>query len=142
MNPYVEIKNAFQFLECAVRQNETISRCNFPYSLKGRRADSVFRDYVTCLMLVSVVAQLEHDIDELSGVPGLHHSNKLANRLRVLKDHFHIDSDAYDGVDRIREARNLFVHDGDLNVSTGCTRSEMPGIIVTFLQRCKHPLYP
>ncbi len=139
MNPYIEIKNAFQFLDCAVRQRETFTRCDFPFALSGKRADSVMRDYVFCLTLVSTVAQLEKDIETLRNVPDLRDSTMLAGKLRALRAHFRIGGEIYDSVDRIRDARNQFVHEGRLDVNPGCTKAEIPGIIVTFLQRCQHP---
>jgi hypothetical protein len=141
MNRYVELKRAFQFLECATRQREVMSRCDLPPFLTGRRAESSLRDYIFCLMLVSTVAQLEFDILALRGVPGLQAANTLATRLRILRDHYQVQVEVYDAVDRIRDARNHFVHHGDLRVDAGCTKAEVPGIMVTFLQRCRHPDY-
>ena len=140
-NPYVEIRNGFQFLECAVRQKDSLSRCSFPNHLGSGRAESSLRDYVFCLMLVSAIAQLEHDIEQLTDVPGLGKANKLAIKLRILRNHFHISAEAFEALDRLREARNDFVHSGRFNLDAGCTKSEIPGIMVTFLQRCSHPGY-
>src|SRR5262249_43660864 len=130
------------FLECAIRQKETLSRCrDLPSNLGGRPSESRLRDYVFCLMLVSTVAQLELDIERLAGIPGPQGAHRLATRLRIPRDHFQISTEAFDPVDRIREARNRFVHEGTLQVDAGCTKVEVPGIIVTFLQRCRYPDY-
>jgi hypothetical protein len=141
LNQYVEIKNSFQFLECAVRQRETLTSCSLPRQVKGKRADSALRDYLFCLMLVSAIAQLEYDIDKLRDVPGLHRTNKLSVRLQLLRVHYQIDGKMFDAIDRLRDARNRFVHEGESNLDAGCTKAEIPGIIVTFLQRCQHPEY-
>ena len=142
MNPYLQLRNSFQFLECAVRQKDTLSRCRGqPQSSAGRNPESALRDYVFCLMLVSTVSQLEADIEKLSGIPGLHQTDKLAPRLRILRDHYGIANTTYDAVDRIRDARNDFVHNRSIKVEAGCTKGQMAGIIVTFLQLCRHPDY-
>lgn len=90
-------------------------------------------------MLVATVTQLEADIEVLSGIPYLKASEKLAPLLRVLREHFSIPKEVYEAVDRIREARNSFIHQGRLRVDPGCTKADVPGIVVTFLQRCRHP---
>ncbi len=108
----------------------------------GSQSEALLRDYIFCLTLVSMVAKLETDIETLSGIPNLKRSDKLGPRLIVLRDHFQINQVIFDAVDQIREARNSFVHDGFLNLRPGCTRAEMPGKIVTFLQQCGHPDYP
>lgn len=141
MNAYIEIKNSFQYLDCAVRNNQNLGRCSLPKQLQGRNSEAILRDYVFCLTLVSFVAQLESDIDKFSGVPSLKATDKLKPRLRALKSHFSVPDDLFNAVDRIRDARNLFIHDGQLTVDTGCSRAEMPGKIVSFLQRCQHPDY-
>jgi hypothetical protein len=142
LNRYVELKRAFQFLECATRQKDLLARCrDLPSFLVGRPAESTLRDYVFCLMLVSVVTQLEADLERLRHVPGLARTDRLATRLRLLRDHFQISADVFDPLDRLREARNQFVHTGDLRVDAGCTKADMPGIVVRFLQRCSHPDY-
>ena len=115
MNRYVELKRAFQFLECATRQKDLLTRCrDLPGFLAGRRAEASLRDYLFCLMLVSAVAQLKADLDHLRGVPGLQAAGQLATRLRLLREHFQVPADVYDAVDRIRNARNPFVHDGEI----------------------------
>ena len=141
MNAYVEIKNTFQFFECAVRNNDRLDRCSLPKQFQGRQTDSVLRDYVFCLTLVSMVAKLENDIESLSGVPLLRSTDKLKPRLRVLKNHFAVSNELFEAIDRIREARNAFVHDGNVSVNAGCTKAELPGKIVSFLQCCRHPDY-
>jgi hypothetical protein len=143
VNRYVELKRAFQFLECVTRQKDLRSRCrDLPPFLDGRRAETSLRDYLLCLMLVSTVAQLEADIERLEGIPGLRAANGLLARLRILREHHQIPGDVFDAVDRIRDARNRFVHQGELPVDPGCTKAEVPRIIVRFLQRCHHPDFP
>src|SRR5690348_9565317 len=137
MNEYLEIKRAFDFLECLVRNHESIGRCRVPANLHGRPAKSALRDYSFCLMLVSMIAKFEDDIDSLTDIPHLKASDKLSPRLKILRDHFSITTDLYDTVDRIREARNSFVHEGQMQVDTGCTKVEIAGRIVDFLRKCK-----
>jgi hypothetical protein len=108
---------------------------------RGGRTESVLRNYVFCLTLVSMVAQLEYDIEKLQDIPLLKQTDKLKPRLGVLKAHFSIKDDVFWPVDLIRDARNSFVHDGQTNVNAGCSKAEMPGKIVAFLQSCKHPEY-
>lgn len=142
MNPYIEIKNTFQFLECMTRQKEAFTRCrSLPANLSGRNPEAALRDYVFCLMLVRVIAQLEFDIDIIDNVPGLKQTDKLAPRHRILRNHFQIGREVFEAVDQIRDARNQFVHDGVTTVNPGCTKAEMPGHIITFLQRCNQPSY-
>lgn len=142
MNRYVELSRAFQFLECAVRQKELLTRCRgLPLFLTRRPAESSLRDYIFCLLLVSTLAHLEADIERLAGVPGLKRSDKLLPRLRILRDHFRIPAEVFNAVDRIRDARNQFIHEGKLPVDAGCTKADVPRIIVTFLHRCRHPDY-
>jgi hypothetical protein len=143
LNRYAEIRQVFTLLECTTRQKEVLKRCgNLPDRLGGRNAASGIRDYVYGLMLVAVIAQLEHDVTRIQNVPGLQRAPGLAYRLRILRDHFQVGMDSFDAVDRIRDARNVFVHDGMISANAGCTKVEMPGHIVTFLQQCKHPDYP
>jgi hypothetical protein len=72
LNRYAEIRQAVTFLECATRQKDTRQRCrNLPEQLGGRIAESGIRDYIYGLMLVAVIAQLEHDITTIRDVPGL-----------------------------------------------------------------------
>jgi hypothetical protein len=139
INTYVQIKNSFQFLECAVRRRGTLSECEFPYEFKGRPADSALRDYILCQMLVSVVAQLESDIRLIAGVPGLGSAGSLSAKLRLLRDHFQISDVSYSAVDQVRDARNRFVHQGEFSVNPGCTKAELPGVLVSFLRKCQHP---
>jgi hypothetical protein len=40
-----------------------------------------------------------------------------------------------------RYARNRFVHDGETTADAGCIKGQLPGIITTFLQACRHPDY-
>ncbi len=142
MNSYIDIKDSFQFLVCAVRQKEMLKQCrSLPHRLSSRNSDTMLRDYLFCLILVRTIAQLEYDIEMLTDIPGLHKADKLSPRLRILRDHFQISADVYDAVDRIRDARNQFIHDGSTDVNAGRTMAEVPGVMVTFLQRCRHPAY-
>ncbi len=88
-----------------------------------------------------MVAQLEDDIERLRDVPCLRQTDKLSRRLLILRDHFQISVDSFDAVDRIRDARNRFVHDGVVGADVGCTSKELPGVIVDFLNSCNHPDY-
>jgi len=103
---------------------------------------SALRDYIFGLMLVAVVAQLEDDIATIQGVPGLRNAGGLATKIRLLRFQFRVNDQVSDLVDRIKDARNLFVHDGMVTADAGCTRVEMAGHMVRFLQRCGHPDYP
>ena len=142
-NQYIEICRTFSFLECAVRQDSTKGRCrDLPQQLRGRQSDAALRDFIFCQMLVAIVSQLEDDIDALSGIPFLHKTWKLEPRLMILRKHFSISSAEWAGVDRIRIARNRFVHDGEISVNPNCTRAQVPGIVVSFLHSCQHPSYP
>jgi hypothetical protein len=139
-NPYMEVRQVFQFLDCATRQQDVVDRCRgLPLWLAGRATGSAMRDYVFCLMLVSVVARLEFDVEFLHDVPGLHQTARFQPRLRILRDHFGITRSVYEAVDRIRDARNQFVHNATIRVNPGCTRAELPGVITTFLRHCDHP---
>ena len=141
-NQYIDLKHAFKYLECASRQKDMVSRCKgLPKILAGRNPESGLRDYIHCLMLVTVIAQLESDIEQLRDIPLLHRTDMLAPRLIILRNHFQIESDVYSAVDGIRQARNLFVHEGQTQLNAGYAMAEVPGRIVTFLQRCQHPNY-
>lgn len=140
-NPYVQIRRTFQFIDCAVRQDSIASKCrDLPDQVRGHNTDSALRDFVLCQMLVAIISQLEDDITELRGIPNLQ-GNSLAGQLRALRDHFQISHQNFDGVDRLRSARNDFVHNGIIRVNPGCTKVQIPGIVVQFLQQCQHPNY-
>jgi hypothetical protein len=142
VNRYVELTRSFQFLECATRQKEVLTRCrHLPTFLAGRPVEASLRDYLFCLTLVSAVAQLEADLEHIRGVPDLHRTGLLSSRLRLLRDHFQVSGRVYGAVDQIRVARNRFVHEQEVRVDAGCTKAEVPGIMVTFLQHCRHPDY-
>ncbi|HEY3284962.1 MAG TPA: hypothetical protein VGN26_22035 [Armatimonadota bacterium] len=143
MNAYTRLANDFKLLDCVVRQRDALGRCGrLSGRTAGRDPGADARNLLFGLLLVCVVAQLEHDLDLLDGVPGLRGAGSLSARLRLLRDHFQISHRKFSQLDKIRDARNSFVHSGAERVSLGLTRAEVPGCVVEFLQCCEHPSYP
>lgn len=141
-NRFLELRNSFRFLKCAAHQDSSRKKCagntgSHTFSRDLREVS----DYVFCLFLVASIAQFEAEIDAITGVPDLGRAGKLQTKMKLLRDHFGIPEGLYDRMDMIRIARNRVVHQGEKSVDAGCTMMEVPGIMVTYLQACRHPDY-